>query len=158
MFGYIKPLQCELKVRELERFKACYCGLCHTLGKRYGFPARFILSYEFVFLSMLLTDENESIVINKKRCIASPLCKKKYCTSNVSLELCAGYTIILSWWKLQDTINDESLLRSIPHRFIKLFLIRSYKKARKDLPGFDNHVKLKLEELAQYEKHNLKFL
>ena len=151
MFGYIRPLQGELKVRELERFKACYCGLCHALGRKYGFAARFILSYELVFLSMLLSDENESLVIKRKRCVAGPLCGKKYCTSSKSLDVCAGYSVILTWWKLRDTISDETFLRSIPHRLASFFLRRSYKKAACEFPDFDNVVKEQLRKLADYE-------
>ena len=151
MFGYIRPMQGELRVRELERFKACYCGLCHALGRKYGFFARFILSYELVFLSMLLADENETLVIKRKRCIASPFVKRRYCTASKSLDECAGYSVILTWWKLRDTLSDESFLRSIPHRFTAILLFRSYKKAKKDFPEFDDIVKTQLYKLADYE-------
>ena len=151
MFGYIRPMQGELKVRELERFKACYCGLCHALGRKYGFAARFILNYELVFLSMLISDENESPTIKRKRCVASPLCKKKYCTSNKSLDRCAGYSVILTWWKLRDTITDETFLRGFPHRLASFFLKRAYKKAAREFPSFDNIVQKQLQELADYE-------
>ena len=158
MFGYIRPLQGELKVRELERFKACYCGLCHALGRKYGFAARFILSYELVFLSMLLADENESVAIKRKRCVASPLCGKKYCTASKSLDVCAGYSVILTWWKLCDTIADETFLRSTPHRLASLFLRRSYRKAAREFPDFDNVVKEQLQKLADYEAMGLRSL
>ena len=54
MFGYILPLREELKVREFEQFRSAYCGLCHTMGPRYGPAARFLLNYDFTFLAMLL--------------------------------------------------------------------------------------------------------
>jgi hypothetical protein len=151
MFGYIIPMQGELKVRELERFKARYCGLCHSLGKNYGLPARFILSYELVFLSMLISDINEPLNIKRKRCIASPFIRKRYCTQSRSLDLCAGYSVILTWWKMQDSISDESFFRSIPHRLTSCFLHRSYKKAKSDFPEFDCLVGNKLKELIDYE-------
>ena len=53
MFGYVRPLKGELKVKEHEQFKAAYCGLCNTLKKRYGFFSRFLLNYDFTFLAML---------------------------------------------------------------------------------------------------------
>ena len=55
MFGYIKPYRPELKLRELEEYKAVYCGLCKELGRSYGIFARFTLSYDFAFLAMVLT-------------------------------------------------------------------------------------------------------
>ena len=53
MFGYIKPFQPELKVREAEDYKAIYCGLCKELGRSYGIFARMTLSYDFAFMAML---------------------------------------------------------------------------------------------------------
>ena len=53
MFGYIKPVKAELKVKEWEAYQGIYCGLCKQLAKRYGFFARMTLNYDFVFLAML---------------------------------------------------------------------------------------------------------
>ena len=55
MFGYVKPYKPELRVRELEEYKAVYCGLCRELGQSFGLFARFTLSYDFAFLAMLKT-------------------------------------------------------------------------------------------------------
>jgi len=151
VFGYIRPLQGELKVRELERFKACYCGLCHSLGKKYGLAARFILNYELVFLSMLLWGEDEPVTVKQGRCIASPLCKKRYCTSSEALNICAGYSVILTRWKLIDTISDEPFVKALPHRLALLFLSRGYRKAARDFPEFDSNVKTELEALSRCE-------
>jgi len=151
MFGYIRPLQGELKVRELERFKACYCGLCHALGANYGFASRFILNYELVFLSMLLWGEDETVVIKHKRCVASPCTKKKYCQGNAALNTCAGYSVILTWLKLEDSIADESFVRSIPYRMLSLILRRAYKKAARDYPEFDQNARNEISTLTEYE-------
>jgi len=151
MFGYIRPLQGELKVRELERFKACYCGLCHALGKNYGFAARFILNYELVFLSMLLWEQGEPVKMKHGRCAASPCRKKRYCASNRPLDTCAGYSVILTWWKLQDTISDETFFKALPHRIFSVILMRAYRKAAKDFPIFDSRARAELSMLSEYE-------
>lgn len=145
-------MQGELKVYELERFKACYCGLCHTIGKKYGRAARFVLSYELVFLSMLLWDCDGRLEIGNSRCMASPLRKKRYCLPNRTLGSCAGYNVILSWWKLRDAIADEPFIKSIPYRAFAALLRRAYKKASREYSDFDSIVRLSLAELAQYEK------
>ena len=151
MFGYIRPMQGELKVRELERFKACYCGLCHALGRQYGFRARFILSYEFVFLSMLLWGDGDAPEIKRKRCIASPCRRKKYCAGNDTLYACAGYSVILTWWKLRDAVTDEGFFRAIPYRLASLLLSSAYKKAVRRLPEFDRTVREQLSRLVSIE-------
>jgi len=151
MFGYIRPMQGELKVRELERFKAVYCGLCHALGKRYGLASRFILNYELVFLAMLLWDDNESIVIKQGRCIASPCIRKRYCSGNKALDISAGYSVLLAWWKIQDSIADESFIKSIPYRIAAAFLSRARKKAMRDYPIFSSAGSVQLSSLSAYE-------
>ena len=36
MFGFIRPVKSELKVKEADRFQQVYCGLCHAIRARYG--------------------------------------------------------------------------------------------------------------------------
>ena len=151
MFGYIRPMKGQLKVCEFERFKACYCGLCHALGKKYGPAARFILNFELVFLAMLLWEQDEPPKIGRRRCIASPCRKKPCCERNPALDTCAGYSVILSWWKLRDTIRDERFIKTVPHRIFSLALAGAYKKAAREFPEFDGSVRQELKELADYE-------
>mgnify|MGYP000722478769 CR=1 FL=1 len=40
MFGYVRPSNDRLTEEERQTFQAAYCGLCHTLGKRYGAAGR----------------------------------------------------------------------------------------------------------------------
>ena len=54
MLGYVTCEKAELKVREYELYSAYYCGVCKSIGARYGQLARTVLSYDSVFLSMLL--------------------------------------------------------------------------------------------------------
>ena len=152
MFGYIRPLQGELKVYELERFKACYCGLCHALGKRYGLAARFVLNYELVFLVMLLWGRADELDIKRGLCIASPCRKKSYCAGNEAFDMCAGYSVILAWWKLRDTIADEAFLKTIPHRLASLVISGAYKKAAREFTGFDGKAREEIAALTEYEK------
>jgi len=154
MFGYVRPLQGELKVRELERFKSCYCGLCHSLGKRYGLASRFILSYELVFLSMLLWPQDEPVRIKRRVCIASPCRARRCCERNTTLDKCAGYSVILTWWKLRDTVDDEPFFKALPHRLLLLILSRAYKKSLRDCPEFDGRVRNELRALLEYESQS----
>jgi len=154
MFGYIRPMQGELRVRELERFKACYCGLCHSLGKNYGFASRFILNYELVFLSMLLWGEDEPVKIERKRCIASPCKTKRYCAGSKALDTAAGYSVILTWWKLQDSIADESYFKALPYKIASAFLKYAYRKASKNFSEFDGRARQELELLTRHEKEH----
>ena len=154
MFGYIRPLKPEMKVKDFEKFKACYCALCHTLGKEYGLSARFILNYDFTFMAMLLWDENQPVCYTAKQCPMSPLRKKCICCHSDSLSISAGYSIILSWWKLRDSVQDDTFFKALGARLAMLFLRRAYKKAVSRYPEFDNIVRDRLMALTALEKEN----
>lgn len=38
MFGYVTIYHKGLEKPELDRYQAYYCGLCRTLGQKYGLP------------------------------------------------------------------------------------------------------------------------
>ena len=54
MFGYLSAETRLLTQNELDRYKACYCGLCHCLRERHGGLARLTLNYDICFLVLLL--------------------------------------------------------------------------------------------------------
>lgn len=154
MFGYIRPMQSELKVREFEHFKSCYCSLCHVLGNNYGLASRFILNYDFTFLAILMWSEDFALTFEHKRCIASPCRKKCLCRPDESLDSSAAYSIILAYWKLKDSVQDEGFFRRTGARMVMLVLRRAYKRAAKKYPQYDEHVRNCLSELAEIEKNN----
>ena len=55
MYGYIRILKPELKFREYDDYRACYCGLCEALHRQYGSLARCTISYDMTFLVLLLS-------------------------------------------------------------------------------------------------------
>ena len=50
MYGYVRPVKGELKIREYEYFRAAYCGLCEALKRRCGLLARFVVNYDLTFM------------------------------------------------------------------------------------------------------------
>ena len=103
MYGYVRPPAGILSEEELERFRRMYCGLCHTLGQRYGTAARFILNYDFTYLAILLSggDEGPSTAA---RCMVSPLKKRDYLCTTDALALAADESVILAYWQLRDGV------------------------------------------------------
>lgn len=155
MFGYIKPKTSELKIWEFEQFRTAYCTLCHTLKEEYGANSRFILNYDFVFLTMLLWPEDVKLSCCQKSCIVSPVKKKNVFTERPeAIKIAAGFSIILAYWKLCDNIADEKFSEALKARAGKLFLKRSYKKAAARYPEFDSVVSELLCELSDLEKAN----
>lgn len=153
MFGYVLPAIGELPEEEQNRFRSVYCGLCHTLGKRYGFFSRFILNYDFTFLAVLLS-EGESSPCSACRCIASPCKKRMVLTSSAAMDLAADESVILTWWQLQDEIADHGFWRGLKYRILSLFFKRAYKKAKRLRPEFDRSTRVQLDLLSQMEREH----
>ncbi|SMC40190.1 DUF5685 family protein [Papillibacter cinnamivorans] len=151
MFGYVRPLRGELKVKHFEQFKAAYCGLCHTLENRYGPFARWILNYDFTFLAILLSPETQPDYLHL-RCAASPLRKKCVCARTGALELAADDSMILFWWKLKDSVSDSPFPKAAVYRLLSLFFYPAYRKAARLRPEFDRQVSLCLRELKALEE------
>lgn len=153
MYGYIKPFKAELKVREHEHYKATYCGLCHALKRKYGFLSRFLVSYDFTLLAIVLDAmQHEPCKYERKRCIASPHKKKCICAKNGAIDFTACATVILAYWKIKDNIVDESFLKGIPYRILKLINARAYKKAKRELSWFDEAVEKSITKLNELER------
>ena len=55
MFGYVVAHKPELKIREFNKYKAYYCGLCKVLRENYGFLGQLTLTYDMTFLVILLS-------------------------------------------------------------------------------------------------------
>lgn len=149
MFGYVRPVKSELKVREYDSFKAAYCGLCMALKKKYGLPARFAVNYDLSFLAMLLARTDAPPKACSGRCIASPCRKKSYYCGDGAFETAADISVILSWWKLKDSISDGK--HRLFSRAACLFLRGKFKKACASQPVFASDAERFLEELSKYE-------
>ena len=130
VFGYIKPLKAELKVKEWEVYQGIYCGLCKQLASRYGLFARMTLNYEFVFLAVLdMALREERIQFCQQNCMAHPFRKRTCCMGNQSLELCCDVAMLLTCYKLEDDLHDEGLAKRMAVRLVLPFARRDRKKA-----------------------------
>lgn len=150
MFGYVRPVRDELKVREARAYEAVYCGLCRAIGRRSGFVARCFLTYDFVFLAMLLSPE-EGPAVQKCRCPARLWCKSKPCAVSHGLDLAADEGTILSYWKVRDSVADGGFFRRQSGRLLSLLLRPGYRRAAVRQPEFDRTVRGCLAELQALE-------
>ena len=108
MFGYVKPCRPQLRVCELQAYKAVYCGLCVQLGRTFGLPARFTLSYDATFLALLaMAAAPQEPVIRPGRCLFNPLRKEPICQPNPSLAFAADTAALLLYHKLRDDLSDK---------------------------------------------------
>lgn len=127
MFGHIQINASDLSEAEKKRYRAAYCGLCHTLGKRHGFLARFSLTYDLTFLALLLSSLYEpDETCSSCRCVARP-CKKHGYVINRYTEYAADMTIAFMYYKCLDDWEDD---RSIPGWLVARFLRKKYEKVK----------------------------
>ena len=152
MFGYVTPVRCALSEEERAQFKGAYCGLCHRLRARYGLVARFVLNYDFTFLAILLSQGEEEISREKKRCVVSPIRRRCCILGSEAFSQAAGYSLILTWWKLQDAISDNGPIAGLSYRGTALLLRRAYRRAAADFPEFDSHCRVQIEKLRKLEQ------
>lgn len=151
MFGYVRPVRDELKCRDFDLYRATYCGLCRCMKERCGWTSTWFLNYDFTFLALLLTPEEEPYVPCRKRCSVNPGIKKTMCPASPALERAADESVVLTWWQLRDKIRDERGWKALSARVLSLLLGRSYKKAARRCPEFDRAVGKRLEELNALE-------
>ena len=150
MYGYVRPFKPEMKIKEYERYKATYCGLCHTLRKKYGILSRFAISYDMTLPALLLTGDAVKPLF--KRCPVSPFKKKCALCDDSALGAVAALTIILAYHKTLDAIADGNFSQKTSFFFPKLYLKRKYKRARAELPDFDRLAAENLAALYETER------
>ncbi len=154
MFGYIKPQIPELKVKEHELYKATYCGLCRTMGKRTGCMSKMTLSYDFVFLVLLRkVAEKRAGEVKMRRCIAHPFVRRPMLEIDESLEYCARASVMLTRLKLKDNVNDSRGFKKLLAKITALVSI-FFKKTDKSLLSLEATIKKKIEALGALERKN----
>ena len=155
MFGYIRPVRDELRMKDYDRYHAAYCGLCRSLGKRFGFFSRFLVNYDLTFLYLLLSSPESPQPLDRCRCPARLGCRKKPCIVDPSLmDDVAAADVILCRHKLEDDILDAGFWKASVCRLVKLLTAGGYRKARKQLPDFDKTVQAQLQALRGLEQED----
>lgn len=156
MFGYVRTMDAELKVKEHELYKATYCGLCRSMGKCTGQCSRMTLNYDFVFLALTRYAISPcELKFKARRCLAHPFAKRSSMEQNEILDYCSEASAILNYQKIIDDINDEKGLKKLGAVLLRPFVSHSRKKAIKKNPALrelDSLISTKLDELNQLEK------
>ncbi len=156
MFGYVRTMDAELKVKEHELYKATYCGLCRAMGKCTGQCSRMTLNYDFVFLALTRYAISPcDLSFKARRCLAHPFTKKSSMEQNEILKYCAEASAILNYQKVLDDIGDERGAKRLRALMLRPFVAHSRKKAIKKSPALcelDATISKKLKALSEIEK------
>lgn len=113
MFGYVKICKDELKIKDYRLFTAYYCGLCKAIGNRASPLLRLGLSYDMVFLAILLTAaEDKSILLKNSGCILHPLKNRSVVYGCEAVNYAADMNILLAYLKFDDDRQDEHSIKA----------------------------------------------
>ena len=150
MLGYVKIDKGELKVREYEVYTGYYCGVCKSIGRRYGQLPRMALSYDAAFLAILLaslSDESDTPV--QEHCIAHPVIKKKTVIRNRAIDYAGDVMLILAWYKLADDAADEGKAYAKP---VMLMMKRIFRRLNRLYPELCSSIENHLSALSALER------
>lgn len=156
MFGYVKPVRAELLVKEEEFYRATYCGICRAMKKHTGHFSNATLSYDSVFLALvrMLYIPDSEFGVERRRCIAHPLKKRGMLKENEALEYTARAFSVLAYYKMQDDLNDEKLIRKMAITFLRPIASTAKNKAK--LYELADVAAKKLSEITALEKAGCK--
>ncbi|KOA20778.1 hypothetical protein CLHOM_09200 [Clostridium homopropionicum DSM 5847] len=150
MFGYVSPYKMELKIKDFEKFKAYYCGLCVSIKNSFGNLPRFSLNYDMAFLGVLLDSlEDKKNIYIKNSCIAHPFKKRVIIINSSALDYAAFCNVCLTYYKLLDDFHDDISIKSkILSQFLNIYL----KGLSQDKIYIRQYIENKLRELSILEK------
>lgn len=155
MFGYVTVNKPELKIKDYEKYRMYYCGVCHALKHTDGAIGQMSLTYDTTFAAVLLTALYEpETAVKKQACMIHPTQKKQYLENDV-IQYVADMNLILSYYKCLDDWNDD---RSYP-KLIYSSMIR--KKVRELGKKYGQKIALirnRIQTLAACERKNVKNL
>lgn len=155
MFGFIRPVKSELKVKEADRFQQVYCGLCHAIRARYGRFYTMFLSYDMTFYALVIgSGETPKAQTERRRCDAHPVTKRVCASPDDALALAADASVLLSYHKFRDNLADEKGARRLLAAVLCRLGRRGYEKARARLPEADRDIRAALDELHALENEN----
>ncbi len=155
MFGYIMVNKPELKIREFDMYHEYYCGLCRRLKACHGTASQFSLSFDHVFLIMLLTGLYEpQETRGKTRCVIHPL-KEQNVRYNEFTDYLADMTVVFARLKCMDDWNDE---KKISRKAYGSLLKKQYEKVRDKYPEKVEIIEqgiLNVEKAEQEQEKNI---
>ena len=152
MLGYVTIEKNELKVREFDMYQAYYCGICKSIGRRFGQLPRMVLSYDSVFLALVLAGlSEETDIVLQEHCITHHIKKKPVVFGNEALDYAADVMVILAYHKFLDDWKDE---RSKIGLVGKSALARAYRKLQAIHPAVCQKTEESLAALSALERQH----
>lgn len=151
MFGYVRPLECELKVREQAVYRAYYCGVCRAIGNRCGQCVRLSLQYDCAFLALLLAALSDtSPDLRPSTCALHPLRgRQPMAAGHPAVSYAADVNVLLAYHQQRDDWRDERK----PAARLSLALLRGpVARAATENPALAGRIETGLQRLSAIER------
>lgn len=152
MFGYVIPDKMNMFMKDYYGYRAFYCGLCKSIGKRCSQLMRINTTYDMTFLNILAHGVTDvEIEMKMGKCVLNMVQKKLIAKTDALTEKIVDIGTILAHYKCVDDIIDD---KSLSKRFIDRAVIRRhYKKARKNYSDLDAYIADRYAALGELEKN-----
>ncbi len=147
MFGYLKPDNPYLYLKDETLYKAMYCGICKSIGKVCGQVPRVTLTFDMAFMNAISHNIlGVDVSINKERCIAHHIKKRPVAKPDEISMMLGAVNVLLAYYKVKDDIIDEK-----KGGFKSSLIKKGYKKAKKLYPEIDKIIEEGYTELRKLE-------
>lgn len=151
MFGYVTVCEPELKVKDLKKYRAYYCGLCCTLKEDYGFMGQMTLTYDMTFAVILLSSLYETTTKHEEhRCKVHPA-KRQHMLQNEITSYAAAMNVLLAYYHMEDDWQDD---RKVSSLMTKSLIQGKAKKIIEKYPRQSEIIRKSLKELGECEHEN----
>lgn len=151
MFGYVTVCEPELKVKDLKKYRAYYCGLCRTLKEDHGFMGQMTLTYDMTFAVILLSSLYETTTKHEEhRCKVHPA-KRQHMLQNEITSYAAAMNVLLAYYHMEDDWQDD---RKVSSLMTKSLIQGKAKKIIEKYPRQSEIIRKSLKELGECEHEN----
>lgn len=149
MFGYVVVNRRKLSDEQFHVYHSFYCGLCFELRESYGKSMAVFLNYDMAFLAMVLSGLYEPETEQYEKKCPVHLTRKETIRRNACTAYAKDMTILLSYYKVLDDIQDENKGRLLLKK-----LSRPMNQIREKYPKKVNEVECALKKTQALEKKN----
>ncbi|MBQ8320383.1 MAG: hypothetical protein IJX81_05840 [Clostridia bacterium] len=148
MFGYVRTDTPYLYMKDMELYRAMYCGVCKGIGASCGTLARIGLSYDVTFLSVLLHNIlGQDVKIEKQHCLTHCIRVRKMAEVDELTKALGALNTELVYYKYTDDIEDGD--RGRGKRF---WFKKGHKRVKKNYPEIERIVRENMSRQREIEK------
>lgn len=148
MFGYVTPYKEQLSEADKSIYESYYCGLCRTLGRKFGPISQLVLAYDPVFLALLengLYEHEDSF--SRGICVYKG--RRVHRADSPDLDYAADVNLMLSYHNYIDQVHDSASRTA--RRAVRL-LKKPYLRTAERYPRQRQALEVYMHELSAYEK------